>query len=276
MLNIRVFKGAMTCAALTLALNAEAATVATIDQGVLTIGSDLSWAPFGYYEKGQAAGFDAELMAKMSKGLGLTPKINDTRFANLIIGLTGHKFDVIASALYITPARAKLIDYIPYIKTAGSLMTLQGSAFEPQTQQDLCGKRVASLKGAAWVPTLIALSAQHCVKAGLGPISVQEYDSSPLAAQALLAGAADVQFENTAVSQMLVKQTQGRLHITSKAPLDPVVLGLAVSKGNTELVKALTAQLEHLKQTGEYQALLASYNVQEPTSEDIAAAFTEK
>ena len=42
-------------------------------------------------------------MTKISKGLGLTPKINDTRFANLIISLTGHKFDVIASALYITP-----------------------------------------------------------------------------------------------------------------------------------------------------------------------------
>jgi polar amino acid transport system substrate-binding protein len=75
---------------------------------------------------------------------------------------------------------------------------------------------------------------------------------------------------------MLVKQTQGRLQITSKNPLDPVVLGLAVAKGNTELAKALTEQLDHLKQTGEFQALLASYNVQEPTPEDIAAAFAEK
>lgn len=276
MLTIRLFQGALASAALILACHAGAATVATLDAGVLTIGSDLSWAPFGYYDQGAPAGFDAELMAKMSKGLGLTPKINDTRFANLIIGLTGHKFDVIASALYITPARARLIDYIPYIKTAGSLMTLQGSTFRPQSQQDLCGKRVASLKGAAWVPTLIALSAEHCVKAGQGPIAVQEYDSSPLAAQALLSGAADVQFENAAVSQMLVKQTQGRLQITSKTPLDPVVLGLAVAKGNTELVKALTEQLDHLKQTGEYQALLASYNVQEPSADDIAAAFAEK
>lgn len=105
---------------------------------------------------------------------------------------------------------------------------------------------------------------------------MQEYDSSPLAAQALLSGAADVQFENAAVSQMLVKQTQGRLQITSKTPLDPIVLGLAVAKGNTALVKALAEQLDHLKQTGEYQTLLASYNVQEPTAEDIAAAFAEK
>jgi polar amino acid transport system substrate-binding protein len=276
MFSTRLFKGVVASAVLTLTFNTYAQSVPTLKEGALSVGTDLSWAPFGYYDKGAPAGFDAELMSKISKGLGLTLKINDIRFANLITGLAGHKFDVIASALYITPARAKLIDYIPYIKTAGSLMTLQGSAFQPLTQNELCGKRVASLKGAAWVPTLITLSAEHCVKAGQGPISVQEYDSSPLAAQALLAGAADVQFENTAVCQMLVKQTQGRLQITSKTLLDPVVLGLAVAKGNTELVKALTEQLDRLKQNGEFQALLASYNVQEPTAEDIAAAFAEQ
>jgi polar amino acid transport system substrate-binding protein len=248
----------------------------TLENGVLTIGSDLTWAPFDYFEKDAPAGFDAELMGKIAEGLSLTPRIQDTRFANLVIGLTGKKFDVVASALYITPARAKQIDYVPYLKTGGSLMTLKGSDFHPQTPADLCGKKVASLKGAAWVPTLAKLSTDHCVPAGQGPIAVQEYDSSPLAAQALLSRAADVQFDDAAVSQMLVKQTKGRLAISSKTILEPVVIGLGVAKGNPELVTALTVQLDRLKKNGEYQAMLTSYNLQEPTPQDIAAAYAGK
>jgi polar amino acid transport system substrate-binding protein len=276
MFSSRLIKSLWACGLTAIAATASAAPLQTLENGVLTIGSDLTWAPFDYFEKDAPAGFDAELMGKIAEGLSLTPRIQDTRFANLVIGLTGKKFDVVASALYITPARAKQIDYVPYLKTGGSLMTLKGSDFHPQTPADLCGKKVASLKGAAWVPTLAKLSTDHCVPAGQGPIAVQEYDSSPLAAQALLSRAADVQFDDAAVSQMLVKQTKGRLAISSKTILEPVVIGLGVAKGNPELVTALTVQLDRLKKNGEYQAMLTSYNLQEPTPQDIAAAYAGK
>jgi polar amino acid transport system substrate-binding protein len=272
----KIFNAMLVSGLCAVAINASAQEIPTLQNGVLTIGSDLTWAPFDYYDKNVPAGFDAELMAKISKGLGLTPRIDDTRFANLVIGLSGKKFDVIASALYITPARAKQIDYVPYLKTGGSLMTLKGSEFRPETVNDLCGKKVASLKGAAWVPTLTKLSNEHCTPSGKGAIGVQEYESSPMAAQALLSKAADVQFEDAAVSLMLIKQTKGRLEITSNTIIEPVVIGLGVEKGNTVLAAALTEQLNRLKQNGEYQAMLTAYNLQEPTKDDIAAAYNGK
>ncbi|MDH4582624.1 ABC transporter substrate-binding protein [Pseudomonas sp. BN415] len=276
MINTRAFKGLAFLASAFLVANANAVSVQPLREGVLTIGSDLSWAPFEYFDGDKPAGFDIELMEKIARGMGLTPEVVDTRFANLVIGLSGKKFDVIASALYITPARAAQIDYVPYLKTGGALMTLKGSEYRPQRPEDLCGKRVASLKGAAWVPMLGKLSTEHCVAAGQDPIVVQEYESSPASAQALLARAADVQFDDVAVSQMLVKQTRGRLEITSNELLEPVVIGLGVAKGNTELLKALTDQLDQLRKSGEYQALLAEYNLQEPTAEEITAAYVEK
>lgn len=276
MIKNRAFKGLAFLASALLVANAHADSVQPLREGMLTIGSDLSWAPFEYFDGDEPAGFDIELMGKIAQGMGLKPDVVDTRFANLVIGLSGKKFDVIASALYITPARAAQIDYVPYLKTGGALMTLKGSEYRPQRPEDLCGKRVASLKGAAWVPMLGKLSTEHCVATGQGPIAVQEYESSPASAQALLARAADVQFDDVAVSQMLVKQTRGRLEITSTELLEPVVIGLGVAKGNTELRNALTAQLERLRKNGEYQALLAEYNLQEPTAEEIAAAYVEK
>ena len=54
-----------------------------------------------------------------------------------------------ASALYVTPERAKLIDYVPYLKTGSSLLVLANSAYAPTGPEALCGKRVASIKGAS-------------------------------------------------------------------------------------------------------------------------------
>lgn len=255
------------------AIGSAQAAVKTKQEGILTIGSDLTWAPYDYLANGEAAGFDADLMKRVADSLGLKTKTEDTRFANLILGLTGHHFDVIASALYITPERAKQINYIPYLKTGGSLMTVKGSDFRPQTQKDLCGKKVASLKGAAWVPALNKLSTGYCAENKLGAITVQEYSSSPLAAQALLARAADVQFDDAAVSQMMVDQTKGRLQITSQTILEPVIIGLGVAKGNDQLLNALTSALDEQKKDGSYQALLQKYNLQEPSADEIAAAF---
>lgn len=260
-------------AAITMSASVTAAPLKTVHDGVLSIGSDLTWAPYDYLEKGAPAGFDAELMEKMSKGLGLSMKIEDTRFANLILGITGRHYDVIASALYITPARAKQIDYLPYMKTGGALLTTRESKSKPEKPEDLCGLRVASLKGAAWVPMIGKVSAEHCVAGGKKPIVLQEYASSPLAAQALLARAADAQFDDAAVAKMMVDKNGDRLVISSKKILQPVVIGLGVAKGNEGVLKALEQQLSKLKQTGEYQALLKKYNLEEPSAEEIAAAY---
>ncbi len=111
-------------------------------------------------------------MVKISKGLGLSMKIEDTRFANLVLGIANYRYDVVASALHITPARAKQIDRIPYLKTGGSLLTATDSKAHPEKPEDLCGMRVVSLKGAAWVPMLNKLSTEYCVANSKGPITI--------------------------------------------------------------------------------------------------------
>jgi len=250
-----------------------APAVPTIKPGVMTIGIDLTWPPYDHIVDGKPAGFDVDFMEKVAQQLGLKPVFEDTRFANLVLGLMGHRFDVVASALYITAERAKQIDYVPYLKTGGSLITLQDSSYRPQKPEELCGKRVASLKGAAWVPVLDQLSRSHCAAQGKGAIQVQEFASSPLAAQALLARSADVQFDDAAVSQMMVRQSGGRLAVTSTEILYPVVIGLGVPKGNPAMLQALSGALDAMKADGSYAALLEAYSVEEPSAAEVAAAY---
>lgn len=247
--------------------------VPSITPGALTVGADLTYPPYDYFLGDQPAGFDPAFMKHLATHLGLTTRFVDTRFANLVLGVNANRLDVIASALYVTPERAKQIDYLSYLKTGGSLMTLQGSDFKPKTPEDLCGKKISSIKGASWIPRLHKVSQQHCLPAGKAAIDVREFETSPGAAQAVLARAVDAQFEDSAVAKMTVNKMSDRLRITSTEPLYPVVIGLGIRKGNTALLTALQNAFESMKKSGEYQALLNEYNVKEPSAQDISQAL---
>ncbi|QDQ89032.1 transporter substrate-binding domain-containing protein [Alcaligenaceae bacterium SJ-26] len=255
------------------ATSALAAEVELIETGTLRVGSDLTYPPYNYLEAGEAAGFDPELLRAMATRMGTQAKFLDTRFANLIVGVNARRYDVVASTLYVTAERAEQVDYVPYMKTGGSLVVDRSAAFQPRTAEDLCGKRVASIKGASWIPKLESVSTEVCLPAGRTAIDVREYPTSPQATQALLVGAVDAQFEDAAIAKMAVDQTEGRLAISSDAVLFPAVVGLAVRKGNPTVLVALEQALQALKDDGRYAALLARYNVVEPTAADIQAAL---
>lgn len=245
----------------------------TLKQGELSVGSDLTYPPYTYLEKNQPSGFDPEFMQLIGKQMRLEPRFLDTRFANLILGVNAQRFDVIASALYVTPERAKQVDFISYLKTGSSLMVLSASDFRPQRPEDLCGKRVGSIKGASWVPKLNTVSAEYCLASGKPAIQSREFPTSPEAAQALLAQAVDVQMEDPAVAKITVEKLHGKTVISSKELIYPVVIGLAVRKGNPALAEELTTALDRIKQNGSYGALLARYNLDQPNAEEINAAL---
>lgn len=260
---------AVTLAGTTAALSED---LPTISAGTLSIGSDQVYPPYDYQENGESKGFDAEVMAALAPKLGVETQFMDTRFANLIPGLQANRFDVIASALYVTAARAKVVDYIPYAKTGGSLMVLADSDFTPKRPEELCGKRVANLKGAAWVPELQKTSEASC---GSSPIDVKEYATSAEAAQALLSRGADVVFDDAGVSKAAVVASRDRLKITSTEILFPVVMGIAVKKGNDALFERLKSEFEAFKGSKEYEAILAKYNLAMPSEAEIAQSLAE-
>lgn len=254
------------------AAQAGASDLKTIEKGTLLIGSDQVYPPYDYVENGVTKGLDADVMALIAPKLGVNVRFIDTRFANLIAGLQANRYDVIASALYVTPARAKVVDYVPYAKTGGSLIVRAEDDFAPKRPEDLCGKRVGNLKGAAWVPELQKTSDAHC---GSTPINIREFTTSAEAAQALLSRGVDVVFDDAGVSQAAVAASGDRLKITSEEILFPVVIGIGVKKGNSALLNAIGEQLDALVKSGEYGELLKKYNLDMPTAEEFRAALSE-
>ncbi|NWD25682.1 amino acid ABC transporter substrate-binding protein [Pseudomonas yamanorum] len=248
---------------------AGAAAAADLTGKTIRVGGDLTYPPYDYFLDKKPAGFDPEFMQLLAQAGGFKVESVDTRFENLIIGVSGNKFDVIASALYINPERSKQIAFIPYMKTGISIAVLSTSSFKPLTPEEFCGKRIGFIKGAAYKPKLEQLSKDVCATQGT-VIDIREFPSSPEATQALLSGNIDAQTDDSAVIKMAVEKTSGRVIISSKENIYPVLGGLGLNKNNVELKAGLEVAFAKIKADGKYNALLKAYNISEPSSAEVA------
>ncbi|MEN0616064.1 ABC transporter substrate-binding protein [Klebsiella indica] len=241
------------------------------DEHTLRVGSDITSPPYIYYDANKKpAGFDAEFMQALATAGKFKLQFNDTRFENLILGLNAGKFDVIASSMFIKPERAKVIDFIPYANAGLGFLVKSTSAFKPQQPLELCGKRVGIIKGAAYISTLNKV----CADAGK-TIDIREYPTSAEASQAVISGNVDAQADDVAVLKVAVDKTQGKLAISSKEVLFPVVLGIGVAKNHPEIKKELESAFTIIKNNGVYQSLLNKYNLVSPTPEQFRIATGE-
>ena len=76
----------------------------TLKAGTLQAGSDTAFAPMEYPDgKGGYAGFDIDLCTAIAKKLGLTLQTVPTPYSDLVSSVLADRFDMIMSALHITP-----------------------------------------------------------------------------------------------------------------------------------------------------------------------------
>lgn len=250
--------------------NSDAATSTSVDKQVIKIGSDMTFPPYEYLdEQGNPGGIDVEIMAKVAELNGtITPKWEDTRWANLIPGLKGEKFDAIYSSMYITKERLEQIDMIPYYKTDISLLVRGDSEIEPKGANDLCGQTVGAMKGTAFSTQLSELSKQ-CVEQNNAAITINEYENSPQTTQALLSRAVDIQYDDAAVMKAASVKLGDRVKLTSTQEINPIVGGIGIKKGDTETYKIIKDGIEQMTQSGDLEKILSVHGLTVPSQADI-------
>lgn len=226
----------------------------------LTVGSDLTYPPYASLDGSTPAGFDPDIVNALAEEMGAEVKISDTRFEQLIPSLKSDRIDLIASALYITEERAQEVDYIPYFSTGNSIVV--SSEGEPVADATgLCGLRVAVIKGGDIVSRLRNEASDECEAQGETAVDVREFTTDPEGTQALISGQVDAQVTDAGVASTLDEMTDGKVTISSDELLYPIPVGLAVRKGNSELLESLEEALDALKADGTYDELLEEYNL---------------
>lgn len=237
----------------------QANATATLSPDTFKVGIEVAYPPFESWQNDNVVGFDAELAALISQQLGTRLQFIDTQLSGLILGLNATKYDAVISASYITDARKKQVDAIPYAQTGAYILVKSDSETKPADAEALCGLTVGLQSGTAWVSQLRAFSDTTCQAKGKAPITLQEYPTAPETLQALMSNHIQAQVDMAGTAQLFTERTRGRVIISSPETIYPQTLGIYVKKGNQALSADIRKALDTLRSNGEYAALLAKY-----------------
>ena len=118
--------------------------IAIADRTVLRIGTDATYPPFETVdpETGQPTGFDIDLVTAVCELNGWKPEFIVTPFDGIIPGLRSKKYDVVISAMTITPERAAVVNFSDPYYLAGQTIAVPLDDSLIQTVEDLVGKKV--------------------------------------------------------------------------------------------------------------------------------------
>jgi polar amino acid transport system substrate-binding protein len=235
-----------------------AAGVPELSDGILQVGSDISYAPIEFYEEGteNATGLDIDLANAIASQLGVKTEFINTGFDGIIGALQAQRFDVIMSAMTITAARQQEIDYIPYFTAGTGILVQAGNPQNIQTLADLCGKNVAVQLGTIQVDQLTAQNDQCAEK-----ISITTFDQNPLAVEQLRLGRADAVTADYPVAANDARLSQGALEVTG-TQFESAPYGIGLRKDSTELNAAITKALKAIMDSGEYDKILADWGLE--------------
>ena len=219
------------------------------ETGIFKVGTDATFAPFEYVENGQRTGFDIELVTEIAKLLGAKQvEWVDIDFKGLIPGLQAKRFDMAASAIYITDDRKKAVDFSDTYYPGGLVIMVRKDNTSIKGPEDLPGKKVAVQTGTKSVkflqekyPTVkldeVEKNADMFLEAENGR------------AQAVVTGkpAAKVYAQNHPNVKVLDKQ------------LTVEEYGFAIRKENSDLTRAVNKALQTLKENGAYDKLVQKW-----------------
>lgn len=218
----------------------------------LTVGSDIPYPPFEQGKKGSYTGFDVELMEAIGAEIGREPEFIDSSFETIFRDVAQGKFEAVMSAATITEEREKAVDFSePYYLSEQAILVKEGSDITGIA--DLKGKVVAAQQGT----TGLELGKEKAEASELRP-----YPEGPDADNALKAGTVEAVIIDAPVAKQQAEELGG-IEIVEKIPTEESY-GIAVEKGNSELLDQINEGLADVLKNGKYTQIYEKWFKEAP------------
>lgn len=226
----------------------EMAMPAALEDGDLSVCSDIPYRPFEFEEEGTAtgySGFDIELVEALAAELGVEVTIQVTGFDAIQSGtaLAADSCDLAASAMTITEEREQNVDFLdPYFDADQSLLV--------KTDGPTGLAEVTSL-GVQADTTGQAYAEENFEG------EITEFPDAAALFSALEAGTVDAILQDLPVNAERAKEDDS-LTIAETFPTGEQY-GFAVAEGATDLRDALNGALQAVRDAGTYDELYSKY-----------------
>jgi polar amino acid transport system substrate-binding protein len=222
----------------------------TLEEGILTVGTDMPYAPFESREGGEVVGFDADIINEIASRIGLETTWVDSPFDTIFTDLASGQFDVVISGATITPEREEQVNFsIPYFRSLQALTVQEGS--DIGSFDDVGDGHVVAVQsgttGEIWVEDNLVPNGAE----------IRAYPDYPPLYTALEAGQVDavVFDESSAVPE--VAASKG-IEIVDTVDTEEAY-GIAVDPNNPDLLDAVNEAFQAMIDDGTYDEIYSSY-----------------
>ncbi|MGR6117596.1 substrate-binding periplasmic protein [Aeribacillus composti] len=232
------------------------------DKGEITVGIMGTYAPYNFMnENKEYDGFDVDIAKELAKRLGVKANFVAQEFSGLIPGLQKGKFDILVSQVTITDERKKQIDFTePYITNKVKVIVREDNN-DIKSVNDFKGKTIGVGLG-----TNDEAYLRNELLPKVGDFKINTYDDVITTLKDLDAGRIDATINNVYALKPVIEENGYKI----KAVGDPIKedqAGVAVKKGNKELVDALNKALKEMKEDGTYKEIYVKWFDEVPTEE---------
>lgn len=227
-------------------------------QTVLKVGMSPTGTPFTFLDTktNSLRGVMVDVLKAIEEDSGMQMQLEPLAFSSLIGSLTSKRIDVIATAMFITPKRAEVVDFSQVVYGYGEGLEVPKTDTTQYTSfADLKGKTVGVAIGTAYVEPL--------QKAGVFK-EVRIYDNTQELQRDVNAGRIDAAFVDYpigayGIASGLYPNIQ---MVKSYKPVLPGEIGIATRKGDAELMDKINASLTKLKSNGKLAAILKKWGLE--------------
>ena len=209
--------------------------------------TEAGFAPYEFYKNNEIVGVDVEIAKKIAEKLGKELEIKDTDFDSLINEVKTGKADFAAAGLSITPERLEEVDFsVEYAVSKQVIIVKKDN--DAETIEDFNGKKVAVQLGT--VADLV-LSDEN------PEIELVQHKKYLLAVEDLKADKVDAIVLDSLPAEEIINKNPDFKILEKELLTDKY--GIAVQKGNTELLNDINAVLKDLMDNGKIQEYTVKY-----------------
>ena len=229
---------------LTLNLNAK-----TIKEGVLTIATEGTYAPFSYYDdKNELKGYDVDIAREVAKKLNLKIEFLTAPWDAMLAAFDAGKADAVFNQVSVTDERKKKYDYAQHYTVVHSAIITHKDNDDIKSFDDLKGKKNADSATSNWAKVAASYGAQN--------VTVDSFSKSM---ELLVSKRVDTVVRDNIVFYDFIKQRPDAPVKIAAEGSDTDYTAPIVQKGNTELAGQISKAIEELKNEGKLAEISIRY-----------------
>src|SRR5947199_7621390 len=227
--------------------------------GTLAFCSDITYPPEESYKAGTTTpeGSDIDIGTDIARRMGVKARFDNTGFDGIIAALLAKKCDAVISGMNDTPERRKQVAFVDYLKVGQSFMVRAGNPAHITGIASLAGKS-ASVETGTTNKDYLDEQSKMLKSQGKKAIKVVTFPKDTDAANALKTDKVDAYFGDAPVVAYYIEKDPKSFSIGG-TPVNPIPIGIAIRKSDTELQSAATKAVAAMYADGTMNTMLVRW-----------------